>query len=117
MADKRLYDLDEGSADDADRIIIDKSGNAEAERITLADLVIFVRNSMQYYTTVTNATKNNQITHNLDSTLVQLLVFDNNGKPFQGVNYTIDDSDNITPAFAHTLTGTWKIVIIKLRES
>ncbi|GAF94335.1 unnamed protein product [marine sediment metagenome] len=117
MADKRLDDLDTGSLDVADKIIIDKSGNTEAEEVLMSALLTFIRAQNQYYTTVTDGTKNDQITHSLASALVAMHVFDNNGAPFQGIEYVIDDSNNITPNFGFTLTGTWKIVILKLKSS
>jgi len=119
MANKRIYSLSAGTADTADLMIIDKSGNSEAEYLSLGDLVTFILEQLQYVQTIVDGTKNDQITHSLGSANVKAYLFDENGAEVPGWEYTIDDSNNITPNIGISLSGrgTWKIIIVKLRSS
>jgi len=120
MADKRIEDLGTGTLDAADKIIIDKSGNSEAEEVTIAALTTYL-DSVDTYTTTfvvggTDGTPNwdININHALNTAYASVTLWDGSGnqKSSSGI-VSIVDVDNIRLRLHHAITGTWKVKVTK----
>ena len=120
MADKRIEDLSTGTLDVADKIIIDKSGNSEAEEVTIAALTTYL-DSVDIFTDTfvvgdTDGTPNWDINfnHSLNTAYGNATFWDGSGnqKTANGIASVVD-VDNTKGRLHHAITGTWKVKITK----